>query len=186
MLLWRVDQLQAAVGRAWSGLLSHSHSHPRTMLVFGFRSTRNLVPKHHQRQHARGGVKELAGKYTSNSEFNYVRLLYTWPCLALKIPSQHFFASSPSRHISTSVRRSTHSNRLERKVQVETRCQSSTVTMAILDILNKPAFDSRFKLPVHIIQAILITIVIGLSVPRLFMKNKPRTRASTIALGMVG
>jgi hypothetical protein len=58
--------------------------------------------------------------------------------------------------------------------------------MAILDILNKPAFDSRFKLPVHIIQAILITIVIGLSVPRLFINNQPRTRASTIALGMVG
>ncbi|KAH7069463.1 hypothetical protein FB567DRAFT_555006 [Paraphoma chrysanthemicola] len=56
--------------------------------------------------------------------------------------------------------------------------------MAILDILNKPAFDSRFKLPVHVIQAIIISVVIGLSVPRLFMKNQPRTRASTIALGM--
>ncbi|KAH7356182.1 hypothetical protein BKA66DRAFT_445997 [Pyrenochaeta sp. MPI-SDFR-AT-0127] len=56
--------------------------------------------------------------------------------------------------------------------------------MAILDMFNKPMFASRFKLPVHLIQAVLITVVIGLSVPRLFMKNQPRTRSSTIALGM--
>ncbi|KAJ4983850.1 hypothetical protein SVAN01_10654 [Stagonosporopsis vannaccii] len=56
--------------------------------------------------------------------------------------------------------------------------------MAILDILNKPMFNSRFKLPLHIITGILVVIVIGLSVPRLFMKNQPRTRAGTIALGM--
>lgn len=58
--------------------------------------------------------------------------------------------------------------------------------MAILDFLNKPMFSSRFKLPLHIITGVLVVIVIGLSVPRLFMKNQPRTRASTIALGMVG
>lgn len=46
-------------------------------------------------------------------------------------------------------------------------------------------FASRFKLPLHIITGILVVIVIGLSVPRLFMKNQPRTRAGTIALGMV-
>ncbi|KAF3049445.1 hypothetical protein E8E11_007748 [Didymella keratinophila] len=56
--------------------------------------------------------------------------------------------------------------------------------MAILDILNKPMFASRFKLPLHIITGILVIIVIGLSLPRLFMKNQPRTRAGTIALGM--
>ena len=57
--------------------------------------------------------------------------------------------------------------------------------MAILDILNKPMFASRFKLPLHLTTGILVIIVIGLSVPRLFMKNQPRTRAGTIALGMV-
>lgn len=56
--------------------------------------------------------------------------------------------------------------------------------MAILDILDKPMFASRFKLPLHLLQVVLVTVVIGLSVPRLFMKNQPRTRASTIALGM--
>ncbi|KAH6612630.1 hypothetical protein C7974DRAFT_418569 [Boeremia exigua] len=56
--------------------------------------------------------------------------------------------------------------------------------MAILDILNKPVFASRFKLPLHIVTGILVVIVVGLSVPRLFMKNQPRTRAGTIALGM--
>jgi len=57
--------------------------------------------------------------------------------------------------------------------------------MAMFDFLNKPFFDSRYKLPVHLMQGVLITIVIGLSVPRLFMKNQPRTRAGTIALAMV-
>ncbi|KAF1929584.1 uncharacterized protein M421DRAFT_91437 [Didymella exigua CBS 183.55] len=56
--------------------------------------------------------------------------------------------------------------------------------MAMLDVLNKPMFASRFKLPLHIVAGILVVIVIGLSVPRLFMKNQPRTRAGTIALGM--
>lgn len=60
-----------------------------------------------------------------------------------------------------------------------------SAAMAILDILNKPMFASRFKLPLHITTGILVVIVIGLSVPRLFMKNQPRTRAGTIALGMV-
>ena len=57
--------------------------------------------------------------------------------------------------------------------------------MAIPDILNKSMFASRFKLPLHIITGILVVIVIGLSVPRLSMKNHPRTRAGTITLGMV-
>ncbi|UPX18124.1 uncharacterized protein EKO05_0008439 [Ascochyta rabiei] len=57
--------------------------------------------------------------------------------------------------------------------------------MAILDILDKFMFHSRFKLRIHILTGILVIIVIGLSVPRVFMKNQPRTRAGTIALGMV-
>ncbi|KZM23139.1 hypothetical protein ST47_g5620 [Ascochyta rabiei] len=56
--------------------------------------------------------------------------------------------------------------------------------MAILDILDKFMFHSRFKLRIHILTGILVIIVIGLSVPRVFMKNQPRTRAGTIALGM--
>ncbi|KAF2630796.1 hypothetical protein BU25DRAFT_483602 [Macroventuria anomochaeta] len=47
-----------------------------------------------------------------------------------------------------------------------------------------PMFASRFKLPIHIVTGLLVIIIIGLSVPRLFMKNQPRTRAGTIALGM--
>ncbi|KAE8310131.1 hypothetical protein BDV41DRAFT_579790 [Aspergillus transmontanensis] len=45
-------------------------------------------------------------------------------------------------------------------------------------------FDTRWKLPLHCFQIFLIVMVIGLSIPRLFMKNQPRTRASTIGLGM--
>ncbi|KAE8162391.1 hypothetical protein BDV40DRAFT_300417 [Aspergillus tamarii] len=44
--------------------------------------------------------------------------------------------------------------------------------------------DPRWKLPLHCFQIFLIVMVIGLSVPRLFMKGQPRTRASTIGLGM--
>ncbi|KNG81525.1 hypothetical protein ANOM_010531 [Aspergillus nomiae NRRL 13137] len=44
--------------------------------------------------------------------------------------------------------------------------------------------DTRWKLPLHCFQIFLIVMVIGLSIPRLFMKNQPRTRASTIGLGM--
>ncbi|KAF2163806.1 hypothetical protein M409DRAFT_57285 [Zasmidium cellare ATCC 36951] len=51
--------------------------------------------------------------------------------------------------------------------------------MALQDMLNP-----RYKLPIHIVQIILVIIAIGLSVPRLFMKGQPRTRANTIALGM--
>lgn len=46
-------------------------------------------------------------------------------------------------------------------------------------------FDPRYKLKVHILQIILINIVVGISVPQLFLKGQPRTRANTIALGMV-
>lgn len=45
-------------------------------------------------------------------------------------------------------------------------------------------FTTRGKLIVHIIQIILIHVAIGLSAPRIFTKNQPRTRANTIALGM--
>lgn len=51
-------------------------------------------------------------------------------------------------------------------------------------ILNHRVFTPRYKLPIHIIEIILIIIAIGLSVPRLFLKNQPRNRANTIALGM--
>jgi hypothetical protein len=37
----------------------------------------------------------------------------------------------------------------------------------------------------HIIYIILVAAAMGFSVPRLFMKGQPRTRANTIALGMV-
>lgn len=43
----------------------------------------------------------------------------------------------------------------------------------------------RQKTALHIIQLLLVHVAIGFSVPRLFMKNQPRTRANTIALGMV-
>lgn len=46
-------------------------------------------------------------------------------------------------------------------------------------------FDPKYKLKVHILQIILIHIVMGVSAPQLFLKGQPRTRASTIALGMV-
>ena len=46
-------------------------------------------------------------------------------------------------------------------------------------------FDPKHKLKVHILQIILIHVVLGLTVPRLFMKGQPRSRANTIALGMV-
>ncbi|KIW59806.1 hypothetical protein PV05_00072 [Exophiala xenobiotica] len=47
-------------------------------------------------------------------------------------------------------------------------------------------FDPKHKLKVHILQIILIHVVLGPSVPRLFMKGQPRSRANTIALGMGG
>jgi len=46
-------------------------------------------------------------------------------------------------------------------------------------------FDPRIKTPVHVIYIFLVVAAMGLSVPRLFMKGQPRTRANTIALGMV-
>ncbi|TLD18265.1 gb [Venturia nashicola] len=36
----------------------------------------------------------------------------------------------------------------------------------------------------HITQLLLIHVAIGCTVPRIFMKNQPRTRANTIAMGM--
>ena len=46
-------------------------------------------------------------------------------------------------------------------------------------------FNPRVKTPLHIVYIILVVTAMGLSVPRLFMKGQPRTRANTIALGMV-
>ena len=46
-------------------------------------------------------------------------------------------------------------------------------------------FSPQYKLRIHILQIILIHVIMGLTVPRIFMKNQPRTRATTIALGMV-
>lgn len=46
-------------------------------------------------------------------------------------------------------------------------------------------FNTRVKTPLHIVYIILVVAAMGLSVPRLFMKGQPRTRANTIALGMV-
>ncbi|QDS72480.1 hypothetical protein FKW77_009934 [Venturia effusa] len=42
----------------------------------------------------------------------------------------------------------------------------------------------RQKTVFHIVQLILVHVAIGVSTPRIFMKNQPRTRATTIALGM--
>jgi hypothetical protein len=46
-------------------------------------------------------------------------------------------------------------------------------------------FNPHVKTSVHAVYILLVVAAMGLSVPRLFMKNQPRTRANTIALGMV-
>ncbi|KAM0710004.1 hypothetical protein Q7P35_002366 [Cladosporium inversicolor] len=45
-------------------------------------------------------------------------------------------------------------------------------------------FNPSVKTPLHIVYIILVVAAMGFSVPRLFMKGQPRTRANTIALGM--
>ena len=57
--------------------------------------------------------------------------------------------------------------------------------MSIRAVLSKPFFSSRFKLQMHLLQVLLVSTAVGLSVPRLFIKNAPRGRVGTIALGMV-
>jgi hypothetical protein len=57
--------------------------------------------------------------------------------------------------------------------------------MGISNILDKPIFSSRFKFHIHIAQVVLVILAIALTLPRLFITNVPRTRASTYALGMV-
>jgi hypothetical protein len=61
--------------------------------------------------------------------------------------------------------------------------------MALLDplyrICAKPFFSSRLNTPIHILQVILIHIAVGLTAPRLFIKNPRPTRAATMALAMV-
>ncbi|KAJ4397799.1 hypothetical protein N0V93_002036 [Gnomoniopsis smithogilvyi] len=43
--------------------------------------------------------------------------------------------------------------------------------------------DTRFKLPVHIVELVIIVAVLAISGARLTMPGLPRTRANTIALG---
>ncbi|KAJ5295818.1 hypothetical protein N7508_010639 [Penicillium antarcticum] len=46
-------------------------------------------------------------------------------------------------------------------------------------------FRSQHKLKVHLVQLLLAIVIIALSVARLFLSGqKPRTRASTMGLGM--
>lgn len=45
--------------------------------------------------------------------------------------------------------------------------------------------EYRFKLPIHMIELVLIHVALGVSAVRLFMPNVPRTRATTMALGFV-
>lgn len=45
--------------------------------------------------------------------------------------------------------------------------------------------DPRFKLPVHIVELVVIVAVLAISGARLTMPGLPRTRANTIALGFV-
>ncbi|KAG7138930.1 hypothetical protein HYQ45_003976 [Verticillium longisporum] len=49
---------------------------------------------------------------------------------------------------------------------------------------NSGFFASRYKFRLHIVQLVLIHIVLGLAGARVFMKNQPRGRGNTIALGM--
>ncbi|KAI9037782.1 uncharacterized protein KD926_011571 [Aspergillus affinis] len=44
--------------------------------------------------------------------------------------------------------------------------------------------ETRWKLPLHCFQILLVVIVIGFTILRMFMKNQPRTRATTMGLGM--
>ncbi|PLB43220.1 hypothetical protein P170DRAFT_481166 [Aspergillus steynii IBT 23096] len=44
--------------------------------------------------------------------------------------------------------------------------------------------STRWKLPLHCLQILLVVIVIGLTIPRMLMKNQPRTRATSMGLGM--
>lgn len=43
----------------------------------------------------------------------------------------------------------------------------------------------RFKLPIHVVEFVLIHIILGVSAARLFLPNMPRTRANTMGLGFV-
>ncbi|KAI4951342.1 hypothetical protein J4E91_004051 [Alternaria rosae] len=56
--------------------------------------------------------------------------------------------------------------------------------MGVFSFLDKPVFSSRFKFPIHIAQVVLVILAIALTLPRLFIANVPRTRASTYTLGM--
>ena len=52
-------------------------------------------------------------------------------------------------------------------------------------IRTMATFMAHYKLPLHVVMLILVHVAIGLSTPAIFFKNQPRTRASTIAIGMV-
>jgi len=83
---------------------------------------------------------------------------------------QHRLVHIPSAHPNNQIT-------TEPNFQDASTLSNCQVTMAF--------FDARYKLRVHLLQVLLVHVVIGLSVPRLFIKNQPRTRANTIALGMV-
>ncbi|TDZ41442.1 hypothetical protein CTRI78_v009622 [Colletotrichum trifolii] len=45
-------------------------------------------------------------------------------------------------------------------------------------------FDSKLKFPIHMLQLFLVAATLGLAVSRIFLPNRPRGRAGTMALGM--
>ncbi|KAF6807920.1 hypothetical protein CSOJ01_07865 [Colletotrichum sojae] len=45
-------------------------------------------------------------------------------------------------------------------------------------------FSPRLKSPIHLLQLLLVAVTLGISVARIFMPNRPRGRAGTMALGM--
>lgn len=53
---------------------------------------------------------------------------------------------------------------------------------------QRTILSTRYKTPVHIIQAVLALVVLGLAAARLIVRdpNAPMTRSGSMALGMVG
>lgn len=47
-------------------------------------------------------------------------------------------------------------------------------------------FIPRSKLPLHLVQLLVVTAVISLSFARRLMKNTPPGRSTTMGIGMVG
>jgi len=46
-------------------------------------------------------------------------------------------------------------------------------------------FDERQKMRVHVVQVVLITLAIVLSIGRVTIKNPPASRANTVAITLV-